>query len=687
MQATEQHFQSRTAEPGPGSTQQLGARHPSPIYFAAIFCWTMTAVSAAMVAIVRAPMGSPHWFVFVKAALLPCAVIACATLFTVRHVERGRGHSALLIATVAVIFLPCLAWLNRLLADVVADPLLVGLVVAGLAQTVSAARAAPASRWMFAIGCGFVAGFGYFLVINSRAFGSVLTPELALTGIHQLDTIFHSSIANMLVKYGALSTGLDGLPPTKYHVLSHIWLGCIGLWLGVPTLEAYSIGGQIIGIPMLLFSLSLAIHLFRRPGEGPANGALITLGSLLLLFVADLWGWTSYLVSESYFLAMILFLLTLPLLAEIADSERGRRLGVQLAALGVAGLLILLSKISVGAVLAGGTGFLLWRRTGTTPLGLIKLGVPLLLLVILAIAIISPGARMLLEALEPFGFIREHPRGALPNIAANLVLLYVAFQVWRGGAPRDQRRAEAVAVMAVASVVPVLLINVPGGSDYYFVNVGTWTAIVFVCAYGGAHFEKRFPHPRMLGFVIGALLLVAFATQEKRQSAYRLGALFAEVQARARVVSGESAGAETTTRQRLIELLTPGHPARYALASDMRHTPGWQVRETLLAMGITQSHRAAVFVPPDNIPFWTMAVECRQDPLFVPAILGAPMLKGLNPPALKCPNEPYYGFADYKDARSEPLSDQQLCARAAPWKLDTVFILTTPTTGRKIRCG
>ena len=401
----------------------------------------MAAVSAAMVGIVRWPLGSPHGFVFIKAFLLPGAVIACATLLSVRCVERGGAYAALIVSTLAVIFLPCVAWLNGHFADAITYPLFVGLLVAGIAQTVSAMRGAPVGAWVVAVASGCLAGFGYFLVINSRAYGSVLTPELALTGIHQLDTIFHASIANMLVKYGALSTGLDGLLPIKYHALSHIWLGCIGLWLGVPTLEAYSIGGQIIGIPMLLFSLSLAIHLFRRHGEGPANGALITLGSLLLLFVADLWGWTSYLVSESYFLAMILFLLTLPLLAEIADSERRHRLSLQLAALGVAGLLILLSKISVGAVLAGRAEFVLWRRMGITPLGLIKLAVPLLLLVIPAIAVISPGARMLLEVLEPLGFIREHPRGALPNIAANLVLLYVAFQVWRGGTPRDQRSA------------------------------------------------------------------------------------------------------------------------------------------------------------------------------------------------------------------------------------------------------
>ena len=167
----------------------------------------------------------------------------------------------------------------------------------------------------------------------------------------------------------------------------------------------------------------------------------MTLGSLLLLFVADLWGWTSYLVSEFYFLAMILFLLTLPLLAEIVDSERRHRLGLQLAALGVAGLLILLSKISVGAILASAAGFLLWRRMGMTPLGLIKLAVPLLLCVILGIAIISPGASMLLQSLEPFGFIMEHPRGALPNIVANLLLLWAAYGVaaWSAGGQETRR--------------------------------------------------------------------------------------------------------------------------------------------------------------------------------------------------------------------------------------------------------
>ena len=108
--------------------------------------WTMAAVSAVMVAIVRWPLGSPHWFVFVKAFLLLGAVIACATLFTVRHVERGGAYAALLVSTLAVIFLPCVAWLNGHLADVVTYPLFVGLLVAGIAQTASAMRGCTRPR-------------------------------------------------------------------------------------------------------------------------------------------------------------------------------------------------------------------------------------------------------------------------------------------------------------------------------------------------------------------------------------------------------------------------------------------------------------------------------------------------------------------------------------------------------------
>src|SRR6185437_1546514 len=172
----------------------------SPIYFAAIFGWTMSAVSAVMCAVVRAPLGGPDWFVFVKAFLLAAAIISCATVLTVRCVEQRRsGYAPVLLSTLAVMFLPCLTWLIGPAIDIVAYPLLLGAVAIGLRQVV-AVRGMPGSRFMLALICGCVAGVGYFLVVNSKGYATVLTPELALVGIQHLDTLFHASIANMLLK-------------------------------------------------------------------------------------------------------------------------------------------------------------------------------------------------------------------------------------------------------------------------------------------------------------------------------------------------------------------------------------------------------------------------------------------------------------------------------------------------------
>src|SRR5438034_11288052 len=125
-----------------GTKVRVTASQASPVYFAAMFAWTMSAMSAAMCAIVRWPLGSPHWFVFVKALLLLAGAVSCALVLTTRHVERRGGSYALVpVATLAVIFLPCLTWPIGAAADVVIYPILLGLAAAGIGQTVTAVRA------------------------------------------------------------------------------------------------------------------------------------------------------------------------------------------------------------------------------------------------------------------------------------------------------------------------------------------------------------------------------------------------------------------------------------------------------------------------------------------------------------------------------------------------------------------
>ena len=642
-----------------------------------------------MCAVVRWPLGSPGWIVFVKAFLLLGAAISCALISAAWRSEQGKGtYATMFVATVAVFFLPCLTWLIGAAADIATYPLLIGLLAAGIWRVAASGREMAGRQAMLALFCGGLAGFGYFLLINSRGYATVLTPEQAVTGVQHMDTLFHASIANMLVKHGALGTGLNGFVPLKYHVLSHMWLGCLGLWLGVSTLESYYIGAQVVCIPMLLFALSLATGLLRPSGEGLASGALVTLCPLLLLFAADFWGWTSYLVSESYFLALIIFLLALPLLAETTEPLSWRRLIMQMLILGVAGLAMAFAKISVGVIFLCAAGWLLWRAIGLTLKNLVILAVPMLLAAAAIASFIFADAYHLVQALDPFSFVREFPAAALSNIAENLALLYAAAIVWRSGTPRDRRCAEAFVIIVIASMVPALLLDIPGGSAFYFINVGTWAGIVFVSAYGGHYLAQWRPGLLRPELVLTAIVLLAFATNEKRASAAKLANQFTEVQTRIRALTGEGTEAVSIGWQRIFALLVPGGAERKMLAHDVERTAGARSERTLLAMGLAQDNHAAVFVPPDNLAFWTLYEDCRSIPFFVPAALGAPTIRGINPPALKCPKEPHYGYPAYAaDAVSQPTTDSELCSRAATSGLKIVFVLSTPATGRKIDCA
>jgi hypothetical protein len=570
-------------------------------------------------------------------------------------------------------------------AGFVIDPVLVGLFAVGGIRTIAGARDARLRRT--AVGFGLLAGISYFVLVNSRAVASVLTPEEAIIGTLNMDTLFHSSIANMLVQHGKLSIGLDGFTPISYHFLSHIWLGCIGLWLGTSTPVAYFVGMQVVAIPLLFFNLALAVYLLRPAGERLANGALIVQLPVLLLLLTEIWGWTSYLISESYLLALNMFLPALPLLAEMARTKDRKRLCLQTACLGYAGVLIGIAKVSVGAVLLPATGFLLFRQLALPARRLVQLGVPALIVgaLVAFAAFRSFGGST--KMVDPLSFVREYPDGAWPNIVANLVLIIAAVTVWRHGTASDRKCAETFAFIAVAGAIPALLLNILGGSAYYFINIGTFAAAVFVSAYGGPILLARLPRASRPEFVLAAMLLVALGTNQKLKSPLAFADMFAEIELRTSGYLGDGVKPAPTHLGRLAELLSPLGRVRRALAADQERLPRAQALETLINAGLTQTPNAAVFVPPENTRFWSFYRDCRAVSLFIPAMLGAPMIRGLNGEAPGCWREPGYGFPAYgPDAVSQPSTDDELCGRAQKWGLRTVFVLPTPVEVRRIEC-
>jgi hypothetical protein len=112
----------------------------------------------------------------------------------------------------------------------------------------------------------------------------------------------------------------------------------------------------------------------------------------------------------------------------------------------------------------------------------------------------------------------------------------------------------------------------------------------------------------------------------------------------------------------------------------------------LIGRGTDREGRSGlgVFVPPDNVKFWRYGVDCRSQPMFVPALAGVPMVRGLPPTAEGCRLPRAYGYADYGAAsRSVDADPAALWQHARSRRLRRVLVLRdvdVPEANEVLRC-
>jgi hypothetical protein len=84
-------------------------------------------------------------------------------------------------------------------------------------------------------------------------------------------------------------------------------------------------------------------------------------------------------------------------------------------------------------------------------------------------------------------------------------------------------------------------------------------------------------------------------------------------------------------------------------------------------------------------------LRCQRRALYVQALVGVPLLKGLGPGCGLAAYEQGYGFGDYGHAsRAVVTSDQEICRHAAERQITRVLVLestTDPTRNRLLACG
>jgi hypothetical protein len=645
--------------------------------YAGTFSALLGGAMAGLFLCVRSGLDSP-WLAVAFGAVL----LAAAALAPLAAPARWRSGYATYpfvpsLLTLAVLLSPMLARLTGRSLLIVYP----ALAAAGLIRAIGPlTRAGAGGIALLIVGPLLVAPY-LFLEIHRYAYAHVFAPEYALLGPRflQLDTVFHMSIAHMIQNYGGVSTGLDGLLPFRYHVASHAWLAGIGALVGTPPVFTYPLAQIIIAVPGLVAAALLAIVCLRPRGERLVTSVLVTLA---LVCVLDAIGWTTHYISESQTLGLVVVLLAVPLLADfIATRDRsGAVAAIRVIAAVIVVFIATATKVSAGVVLGAGFGWALLRGA-RPPLEKVATVCALAMTGVIAVHYFQPRTGLsLAESFVPFAFYRSGFGYGNSPVAAHASLIlpfaFVGLQLCRR---QLTRTGEVVLIATLVALVPGLTLRMWGGAGWWFWSAAQWLTLPFVVSAfdGGA---RRLP--KMLGAVVVGLVIVGTSF---RFDASRLVVL--------------AAG--------LCPDVPPQDISRHLRASFATHGTlfGPEVRKRLeesegarLAAAVHRTlpddrRGVAVFVPPSNHEFWQRKEPwgCWRRPLYVPALTGVPLLKGLGPHC--APAGPRFGrgFRDYDlRARAAEMSDQELCRHAIEKDITTVMVLMSlvePSRNRLVECG
>lgn len=613
---------------------------------------------ALLVATTRALFHTPSLWVPAYYALVSISAMAtyCATTrLRLQEPLRSGLSVCLALLSLAIPFLVSFAGLHVLVA-------ITAMALISTLALVSGPRHIPLYGIILAI--AFAALFaGYcFLTINAMGYATVLSPENALAGTLRQDTLYHAAIASMFQRFGVASTGLDGIPWTRYHILTHMWLGEVGAGVGLNAVFGYFLGNQIVFIPLMYFSLTIASEAMVDLDKAkPKNLSTTTLPIIVLLLIGQ-WDWNSYLVSESHAASLFLVLLGLPFLLAMAESI-DKPISTSTLFIGcLIGLTACAAKVSAGGVFLIGFLYLLSR---TRKLTLSQYGLLVLfgaLLVWILRSYLMPAAHEAQSQLVPLNFAKLYPEITVANLTTILIATTICTWLWLN--KRNRARQEMLLLMLAAGAGSGMLLKLDGGSAYYFLNLGTWIATAIIVAASAGWLKRDFERTTLVA-ALGVALILMGADLLHRNTLGEFKASFEALRHFAAENSEPTAEAKS--------------------AYDLKATPLERLVATI-EKGRKDGTVPLVMIEPklwDQMPY-----RCPTASFFVPAYTGLPLLLGIQSIAARCELGPYYSFPDYSLQTPFPdnLADDKICALARARGFVDVLHVKTLDDAKTLGC-
>lgn len=539
--------------------------------------------------------------------LLTCStLVGLYSLFFRISGQQGVTALVMIGALIALPFLPAFRYALYLAG-------LVGLLVLfhpGLKVGVSSLAVLPIT---------LVAIFGSGLHLNFTYQNSITA------GLISVDTFFHAAIAAMYGSYGVPSLGLDGLIPVQYHTLSHKIMSGIAILGGFEVLAAYAYIYFAMGPLLLVFSLAG----FARQLDGKLRLSQAMLGTSLLFLAfisipafAHAAFWDSFFVSESYLIALVIFVASLSTLVRWIEGGATNvgQLVIALALLLAAGL----SKGSVGLL-----GLCVFGLLGITRFRVLKYWLLLSLAVFLmylgvigAVGAVDKGS-----LIAPFDFIRSFVQPPFKMISGWSKLFFFlsihflpVWLCWAMGFKKYGRgytetlEFEVVFALLVPALTFSMLIGLAGGAAYYFSGLPVVIALCFLVPF----VSRRYGEVRFVEIV--------------------LLAIFCSFTVETRILNAIS--------MKAAQDLPPHVEGLSAIVTQLQ-----KVRDNLPVDSLVKVENPEVLVGMIGCTtYW-----------FLPAVIQRPMIDGLPVDRDKCKTDGipdgHYGLSDYASGRRASASD------------------------------
>jgi hypothetical protein len=168
------------------------------------------------------------------------------------------------------------------------------------------------------------------VLMGSHYYDFALKERFEGLGFHQ-DTLFHAAITTMLKTYNVSSTGLNGLEPIDYHILVHRITAAFSILTEIPVWVSFPLVNLLIIGPGLVCALAFCIMKISS-NKITIQASMLLAGVLLsidkLLNLKSVANWDHIFCSESYGLAIGLFLIGLPFF--FTESKKFERVGAGL---------------------------------------------------------------------------------------------------------------------------------------------------------------------------------------------------------------------------------------------------------------------------------------------------------------------------------------------------------------------